>query len=188
MDQALYRKIVLEQIVVDSQEVAKEYEAKREEFKVPESARVGEIVLQSKETAKKVHLLVKANPEAFDSLATEYSTGQFSVRGGQTGLIRKGMMGEAYDKVVFKLKDGEISDPFNVRDSTWLIVKMVEHQPEHYRPFDEVKPMIESQLQREQQMQRAQDFLTKIRKSPTLWCSAPSKLRFDSMMSALPIK
>jgi parvulin-like peptidyl-prolyl isomerase len=73
------------------------------------------------------------------------------------------MIGGEYDNVVFALKDGEISDVFNVRDSLWTIVKMVDYTPEGYRPLDEVRSLIESRLRREQQMKLAQDFLTKIK-------------------------
>jgi peptidyl-prolyl cis-trans isomerase C len=163
MDQALYQKIVLDQIAIDSQEVVKYYEEHMEEFMAMESARISEIVLDSKKAAEEVHKLVKADPEAFDSLAVEHSTGQVGIRGGHSGYIRRGMIGGEYDNVVFALKDGEISDVFNVRDSLWTIVKMVDYTPEGYRPLDEVRSLIESRLRREQQMKLAQDFLTKIK-------------------------
>lgn len=163
MDQVLYRKIVLDAVVLDSQEVRQYYKDHIEEFKMPESARVHEILCETKEEAEMVHKLVMANPEAFDSLAAEYSFGPSALRGGETGLIRRGMMGEEYDNILFSLKVGEISDVFSVKENTWTIIKMVEHEPEHYRDLEEVLNIIESRLKREKQSELANNFLTKIR-------------------------
>ena len=109
MDQGLYRKVVLDAIVIDSVAVAEFYEEHLEEFKMPESARVHEILSDTKEDAVKVHKLVMANPEAFDSLAAEYSIGPTRLRGGETGLIRRGMMSEKYDDILFSLKIGDLT-------------------------------------------------------------------------------
>ena len=173
MDQGLYQKVVLEAIVIDSAEVEKEYNERIEEFKMPESARVHEILLDTKEEAQKVHEEVMTKPESFDSLAAEYSTAVTSVRGGETGLIRRGMMGEDYDKVLFSLKMGEISDVFSVKEGTWTIIKMVEYIPEHYRSLDEVRYVIESRMKREQQSELATNFLTKIREEADIQVLLP---------------
>jgi peptidyl-prolyl cis-trans isomerase C len=173
MDQGLYQKVVLDAIVIDSAEVERQYNERIEEFKMPESARVHEILLDSKEMAEKVHKEVMIKPESFDSLAAEYSTAQSSVRGGESGVIRRGMMGEDYDKVLFSLELGEISDVFSVKEGTWTIIKMVEHIPEHYRSLDDVRHIIESQMKRQQQGELATGFLDKIRKDAAIQILLP---------------
>jgi parvulin-like peptidyl-prolyl isomerase len=173
MDQGLYRKIVLDAVVLDSQEVEQYYEEHIEEFKMPESARVHEILCETKEKAEKVHKLVMANPDAFDSLAAEYSMGPTSLRGGETGLIRRGMMGEEYDSILFNLKVGDISDVFSVKPDTWTIIKMVEYEPEHYRTIEEVMNVIESRMKREKQGELANNFLTKIREEADIQILLP---------------
>ncbi len=173
MDQGLYQKVVLDAIVIDSAEVEKNYNEHIEEFKMPESARVHEIMLDTKELAEKVHGEAIAKPEAFDSLAAEYSIGPTSIRGGETGLIRRGMMGEDYDKVLFSLSIGEISNVFSVKENTWTIIKMVEHYPEHYRSLDEVRHIIESRIKRQQQSELASSFLDKIREEADIQILLP---------------
>jgi len=173
MDQGLYQKVVLDAIVIDSAEVERNYSENIEEFKMPESARVHEIILDSKEVAEKVHEEVIANPESFDSLAAEYSTAVSSVRGGETGLIRRGMMGEDYDKILFSLKIGEISKVFSVKADTWTIIKMVEHISEHYRSLDDVRNIIESRMKRQQQGELAAGFLDKIREEADIQILLP---------------
>jgi peptidyl-prolyl cis-trans isomerase C len=168
MDRALYQKVVLDAIVTDSQEVAEHYEEHIEEFKVPESARIREILLKTKEEAETVRKLVMANPEAFDSLATEYSVAPSTLRGGEQGLIRRGMMEPEYERVIFSLKVGDISDVFNVRQDVWTIVKMMEYHPEHHRSLEEVKHIIESRLQRQKQSELANGFITKIREEANI--------------------
>jgi parvulin-like peptidyl-prolyl isomerase len=173
MDQALYRKVVLDAIVIDSQAVAAFYEEHLEEFKMPESARVHEILSDTKEAAVKVHELVMANPEAFDSLAVEYSIGPSSLRGGETGLIRRGMMGEKYDDILFSLKIGDISDVFSTKENVWTIIKMVEYYPEHYRSLDEVRHIIENRMRREQQGELATSFLAGIKEEADIQVFLP---------------
>lgn len=173
MDQGLYQKVVLDAIVIDTAEVEKYYTEHIEEFKMPESARIHEILLDTKEMAEKVHEEIIARPESFDSLAAVYSTALSSVRGGETGLIRRGMMGDEYDKILFSLGIGEISDVFSVKEDTWSIIKMVEHIPEHYRSLDEVSHIIESRMKREQQGELATGFLQKIREEADIQILLP---------------
>jgi len=173
MDQALYQKVVLDAVVTDSQEIADHYQEHIEEFKIPESARVSEIQLKTKEDAEKVHKLVIANPEAFDSLATEYSVAPTTLRGEEKGLIRRGMMEPEYEKVVFGLKVGDISNVFSARQSLWTIVKMLEYNPEHYRSLEEVKQIIESRVQRQKQSEIANAFISKIKEEADIQIFLP---------------
>ncbi|MCK4941001.1 peptidyl-prolyl cis-trans isomerase [candidate division WOR-3 bacterium] len=173
MDQGLYRKMVLDAIVIDSQGIAQHYEEHIEEFKMPESARVHEILLGTKELAEKVHELVMASPESFDSLTAEYSVGPSSLRGGETGLIRRGMMGEEYDSILFSLEIGDVSDVFSVKENTWTIIKMVEYTPEHYRDLAEVENIIESRIKREKQSELANNFLTEMREEADIQVFLP---------------
>ena len=140
---------------------------------MPETARVREILLETKEDAEKVHKLAIANPEAFDSLATEYSVAPSTLRGGEKGLIRRGMMEPDYEKVVFGLKVGDISDVFSVRQNVWTIVKMLEHNPEHYRSLEEVKQIIESRVQRLKQSEIANAFISKIKEEADIQIFLP---------------
>jgi peptidyl-prolyl cis-trans isomerase C len=173
MDQALYTKIVIDAIVVDTQAVTAFYKEHIEEFKVPESARMDEIALNSKEEAVKVRAFVTAHPEAFDSVAKVNAVGESLLRGKEGGLIMRGMLEPAYDKVLFNMKVGEISNVFSVNDKKWSIIKMIEHNPEHYRTLEEMRPMIESRLQREQQANIANTFLTKIKEEANIQIFLP---------------
>ena len=173
MDQGLYQKVVLDAIVIDSAEVAKYYADNIEEFKMPESALVHEITLDSKQMADKVHEEAMARPESFDSLAAVYSTTLGSGRGGEAGIIRRGTRGEEYDKVLFGLENGEISDVFSLKGRNWIIIKMVEYYPEHYRSLDEVRNVIESRIRRQQQGAIATDFLDKIRQEADIQILLP---------------
>ena len=163
MDQALYQQVVVDAIVIDSQAVEKEYNDKREEFKVPESARVREIVVDSKELADQIYQELQRRPEVFDSLVAVYSKAPSTLREGESGLIRRGMMGDAYDRVLFSLKIGEISKVFEAKKSTWTIIKPIEYYPEHYRTLEDVWNMVESRLRRQQQNELATNFLARIR-------------------------
>jgi len=163
MEGGLYRKIVIEGAVVDSQEVSDFYEEHKEEFKVPESVQCQEIVVRSKKLADELHGLLLKDPEKFDSLARVHSTAPTSKKGGDTGKIVRNTRSQIFDSIVFNLDVGTISKIFAVDDSTYTIVKLNEHNPTTYRPLNEVSEHIEARLVRQRQRDVADAFLTEIK-------------------------
>lgn len=173
MDQGLYKKVVLDMATVDSLEIEKFYEEHIEDFKIPESARLKEIVVDSRELAESIHREIIADPDAFDSLAIEYSTAATGKRGGNLGIIRKGMMQPEYDEVVFSLNTGEISRVFSVDGAKWQIVEMIEHNQERYRGLEEIRYSIESRLGNELRGKLANEFITKIKEEANIQIFLP---------------
>jgi len=163
MEGGLYRKIVIEGVVVDSQEISDFYKEHKEEFKVPESVQCQEIVVASKKLADELRRLVLKDPEKFDSLARVHSTAPTSKNGGATGKIVRNTRSKIFDSSVFNMDVGTISKVFAVDDSTYTIVKLNEHIPTMYRPLDEVSEQIEARLLRQRQREVADAFLAGIR-------------------------
>jgi peptidyl-prolyl cis-trans isomerase C len=163
LETGLYKKIVVDAAHVDSQEVLDYYEENKEEFKIPESVRCDEIGTSDKELAKKLRAELMKNPEMFDSLAQEHSILMSRHRSGDTGLVRKGMRGQQWEKIAFGLKVGEFSSVFMQDDTTYVFLKCVENNPTQYRSFEEVQRSIETNLLRQEQREIADAFLKKIR-------------------------
>ncbi len=163
LEGGLYRKIVIEGVVVDSQEVSAFYEEHKEEFKVPESVQCQEIIVTSKELADELHGLLLKDPEKFDSLARAHSTAPTSKQGGATGKIVRNTRSEIFDSIVFNLPVGTFSKAFAENDSTYTIVKLNEHNRATYRPLNEVSEQIEARLLRQRQREVADAFLTEIK-------------------------
>ncbi|MEO0106787.1 MAG: peptidyl-prolyl cis-trans isomerase [candidate division WOR-3 bacterium] len=205
LEQALYTKIVLQEAKVDSSEVIDYYNKHKEDMKVLETIRCKEIVVYNKQEAEKIRAeLAKYYGEKksiipflskkakitdftmFDSLAKTYSVSYTKHRGGDTGLLKKGTRTEEFDKVAWKLKIGELSKVFLVGDSNWTIITKVEHSPEHYRSFNEVRASLEMNILREKQRKIADDFLDKIKREADIKIMLPEPSKSESDVE--PIK
>ena len=163
MQNGLYRKIVVDAVSIDSQKVKDHYEEHKEDYKIPETVKCQELVVESLKFAKKIRGLLLKNPEAFDSLAKEHSIEPSGRRGGTTVLIRRGTKPKKYEDVAFNLAVGSISKVFSVNDSTYTVIKLLEHNLATYRTFEEVSKNIEVGLLRQKQRDVADSFLTQIR-------------------------
>lgn len=182
LEQALYTKIVIQSVTVDSSEVKDYYNKHIEDMKVLETIRCKEIVVNNKEQAQKIRnelasyygekksfipfLSKKAKITdftMFDSIVRTYSTAYNKNRGGDTGPLKRGARPKEFEDIAWKLKIGELSKVFLVGDSSWTIIIKTEYKPTAYRSFDEVRASIEMNLLREKQRKVADEFLTKIR-------------------------
>ncbi len=168
MENGLYRKIVIEGVSIDSQEVANYYKDNREEFKIPESIRCQEIVVDSKKLAEECRQFLLKNPELFDSLAQEHSIATTGRQRGDTGLLRRGMRSKTFDDIAFKLKAGTISKVFSENDSTYTIIKVADYNPTSYRPLEEVRSHLETRMLRQKQRDVASAFLERIKEEATI--------------------
>ncbi|MCX7995886.1 MAG: peptidylprolyl isomerase [candidate division WOR-3 bacterium] len=202
LEQALYTKIVIQTVKVDSQEVIDYYQQHKEDMKIPETIRCKEIVLYKKEEAEKIRSeLAKHYGEKksfipflsrkakitdftmFDSLAKTYSTAYNKSRGGDTGPLKKGSRPKEFEDVAWKLKIGELSKVFLVGDSSWTILTKTEHTPTRYRTLDEVKASIEMNLLREKQRKTADDFLAKIKNEAVIEIRLPEPVKEEEKES-----
>ncbi len=61
-----------------------------------------------------------------------------SLSGGALGVVTKGMMGDEFDRVLFDLEEGEVSDPVRT-DFGWHLVKVVSIEQGAAKPFSEVR-------------------------------------------------
>ncbi|UCG93392.1 MAG: peptidyl-prolyl cis-trans isomerase [candidate division WOR-3 bacterium] len=163
MSRGLYIKVVVEAVSVDSEEVKDYYTEHKDDFKIPESVRAREIVVEERELAQQIRNVLLKNPTAFDSLAKTHSIGAAKSRGGSLGLVRRGMKPKKFDDVVFTLRAGEMSRVFSADDKKYTIVVVDEYNPETYRPFEEVQQHIEANLLRQKQGQVVNEFLATIR-------------------------
>ena len=163
MVSGLYMKIVADAVSVDSDAVKDYYNQHKEEFKNPETVRCQELVVNSRILAQDLRKTLVKDPAKFDSLAKEYSTAPTKTRGGDTGLIKKGMKPKKFEDAAFALKVGSVSKVFSMGDSSYTILKAIEYNPESYVKFDEIRSRIEAGLLRERQRKVADEFIKKIK-------------------------
>lgn len=80
---------------------------------------------------------------------------------GDLGIIKKGQTIPEFEKIIFKLKPGEISRP--IRSSYgYHIVKVEEKIPERILPFEEVKDLVKKDYLQKKQEELMRQILQKL--------------------------
>lgn len=147
----------LRQTLQISDDVLKQqYMANVQQYEVPEQVHVEHIlfktvgqpdaaVVEIKKKAEEV--LNEARKGAkFDELAKKYSEDPGSKdKGGDLGWIRKGQTVPEFEKAAFSLQPGQISDLVRTQYG-FHIIKVLEKQTAHTKPFEEVKDSIRAPL------------------------------------------
>jgi parvulin-like peptidyl-prolyl isomerase len=113
-------------IAPTEQEVTKYYEEYKEEYKRPLEIKAKHILLASRAEAEKIVAELK-NGANFSKLAKEYSIDPISAqRGGEIGPFTKGDLIPEFEKAVFPLKVGQISDIVETQFGFHIITKVSE--------------------------------------------------------------
>ena len=117
--------------------------ANPQQFKQPASREASHILVKTKAEADSIR--AQASTSNFADLARQYSTDPGSKnQGGDLGTVQKGALVPEFEKVAFRLKDGEISEPVKTQFG-WHIIT-VKVNPARDIPCDEAeKGIIESQ-------------------------------------------
>jgi len=132
------RKLAREELQITNADLSAEYEMR---FGPAIQARL--IACQTQEKAQKVRALAVAKPEEFGSLAKEHSEdpGSASLK-GVIQPIRKHAGNPEIEKIVFSLKDGEISPVIQVADQFIILQREAEIAARNV-PFQEVRAGLE---------------------------------------------
>jgi peptidyl-prolyl cis-trans isomerase D len=133
-----------------------QYMANVQQYEVPDQVHVEHILFKTvgqpdaavEEIKKKAEeVLNEARKGAkFDELAKKYSEDPGSKdKGGDLGWIRKGQTVPEFEKAAFSLQPGQISDLVRTQYG-FHIIKVLEKQTAHTKPFEEVKDSIRAPL------------------------------------------
>ena len=136
-------------IALSDEELAKQFESRKDKFAVPETRRIERIPFPSVEEAQKARTrIMQGTP--FATIGTERG---FTDKDMVLDKVSKNDMRDpAVADVAFALKDGEVSQPVQGRLSVFL-VKASNIEPGHERSFAEVKDALRTELQ----LERARD-------------------------------
>jgi len=150
-------------ITVSADDVKRYYEDNEQQYSTPEQVRASHILFKTdgknddavKKQAEEVLAKAKSGAD-FAKLATEYSQDDASkVKGGDLDFFPKGQMVPEFDKAVFSMKVGEISDLVKSQFG-YHIIKLVDKKPAAKKTLDEVRAQIEDQLKWERAQAEAQ--------------------------------
>jgi peptidyl-prolyl cis-trans isomerase D len=155
-------------------DLRKRYDASREDFKTGDEVHAQHILIKLDATAtpaqdvvaraKAAGLVARLRAGAdFAALATANSDDPGSAtRGGDLGFFSRDQMVKEFADAAFSLGVGQISDP--VKSSYgYHIIKVLEKRQAGYKPFEEVKDQIRSQIVDQQSKDQAREEITRIR-------------------------
>ena len=106
-----------------------------------ESAR-GDARKRAEEAAKRA-----ASGEDFTALAKEYSQDQSAPKGGDLGLVPRGVSFPNFEEIAFSMKPGGVSAVFETPKG-FNVIKVLEKKPESTRSYDEVKNALKADMGR----------------------------------------
>ncbi len=105
-----YTYMLVRDVEVEDREIQDYYTEHKREFLLPERVKVSQILLPSEEKAVEVlERLKDGDPETFTNLAKAHSIGAEASKGGEMGLFAIGQLPDEMEKVIFALKEDEVS-------------------------------------------------------------------------------
>jgi peptidyl-prolyl cis-trans isomerase D len=149
------------EVAVNEDAVKAYYDAHAANFTVPEQRRARHILIQlakdasaSDEAAARTRALEilgqARSGQSFETLARERSEDLGSkAQGGDLGFFGQGVMDPAFDKTVFEMKPGELSEPVRSRFG-YHIIRLEEIKAGSTKGFDEARADVEKAYRREQ--------------------------------------
>lgn len=160
---------------VSDAEAKKFYDENLEKFfKKPETARASHILIgvdekasaeerkKAKEKAEAVLKRVKGG-EDFAAIAKADSTCPSSAQGGDLGNFSRGQMVPPFEKAVFAMKPGQISDVVETQFG-YHVIKLTEKHEASTEKFEDVKGKIQEHLKREKVQKALAEYMDQLRK------------------------
>lgn len=129
---------------ISDDEMKKFYEQNRAKFKTADQVKASHILVKSEKEATDLLAKVKAG-DNFEELAKKHSTDGAATKGGDLGWFSKGSMIPEFEKVVFGMKENQISDIVKTKFG-YHIIKLTGKRPAGERTFDEVKEQIKTSM------------------------------------------
>ena len=178
-DQILVSKITRfelgSRLVISDRKIAKYYHDNQKEFWESSQVRVKHILILFEKDATEKIIQIKNKQikeilaelkggKDFAEAAKEYSEDVSASLGGDVGFVKKGQMVPEFEKAVFKLREGEISDVVQT-EYGYHIIKAEEIQRGRTIPFKEVKNRIKDILSASKQESAYKAWMSELRES-----------------------
>lgn len=135
---------LLTSVEATEDEVKTYFEDHGDQFKNPETASASHILVATKEEATSIQKEIQAGLD-FKEAAKKYSSCPSSNQGGDLGEFTRGRMVPEFDKVVFSMTPGELSDPIQTQFGYHLI-QLNSLVKEGASDFESSKDKIKEQL------------------------------------------
>ena len=155
-------------------ELRERYDREREDYRLPERARLREIVLTVPEgadaatvaeTEQKAQTIVSAarGGEDFASLVTQHSESPSKDQGGSIGLVAKGELIANLDEAVFAAAPGTVIGPVRTR-AGFHIMSVDERLPSEVPAFESIKDRLRTEASEETFQRDYKAYIENLRK------------------------
>ena len=126
---------------INDADARKFYQSQVGGMQTEEEVRARHILVESKEAARELYQKL-AHGSDFAQLAKEHSKDPGSKdQGGELGFFARGQMVPQFEEAAFKLKNGEVGEPFQSQFG-WHIVRVDERRQRAAPPFEAVKDRV----------------------------------------------
>jgi parvulin-like peptidyl-prolyl isomerase len=172
---------LVEDISVDPEEIQEYYRSNKREFLQNEQRRVSQILLKTEEKAIEIYKIVRGAPtERFRQVAIEESEGVEASRGGVMGLFELGQLPVDMDKVVFSLKQGQVSQVIESEYGYHIfrVDEIIKSAPLPDKPDEEISSEIEMKILNKKISEFMHNYQDKL-KSDLDWNFYPDRLSFS---------
>lgn len=155
-------------IIVSDEEVTEYYQAHRDEFDQSPSVHLRHILIRlsadpspediTMANVRAGEALAKLrNGARFEDVVAEYSDGAAARYGGDLGVIRRGELDPALERVAFSLKPGAVSDV--IQTGAGLNIIRVDERTSGDVPIDEMRAQVRKRLSNEKMQERMKVYL-----------------------------
>jgi len=182
LTQKITRGMAIEQLiknhVVQGTDVSDEesrafYDQNANMFQKPEQIQARHILIkvegnateeQKTEARTKIDMIRKKamDGEDFAALASEYSEGPSSTKGGDLGLFSRGQMVKPFDNAAFALEPGKISEVVETQFG-YHIIEVTDRQPASVISYETAQPQIVEQLIQEKSRREIREYIETLR-------------------------
>jgi len=171
---ALHEKLVRQEVVtklhVTARDMRTYYQEHRDEFVQPEQVRVRHLAVGNQAVYNRVVRLLEQNVD-FVKLVREFSITPDRRQEGDLGFVERGILPEAFDRVIFKMTAIGGYNPLGKPVQTEMgyhIFKLEDRKPQAVLGFDEAAPLIRELLTDQQRPKAYAAWLGRLREAATI--------------------
>jgi hypothetical protein len=143
---------------VPEAEIVAYYEAHGEEFQVPETVTLRQILVETLNEARDLKRRLYRDPRSFETLAGTRSKGPEAAVGGYMGTFERGQLPEELEEIAFSLTPGRTSQPVQT-SLGYHVLRVDSRQPARELPLEEARGWIRERLTRERADAAARAFV-----------------------------
>ena len=145
--EALFAHVVEDAGNVTDQEIGRYYKNHLDEFLIPETVQLNQIVVKNRSTAQRILRRVRKG-EDFEALAAKYSIGPEKEQSGRLGTYQRGELPVPLEKAAFATPTGKVTSLVETQHGFHLL-KVVKRRPSHVQPEEEARDEIARKLSQE---------------------------------------